>query len=110
MLHAHLKNDLKLPNDLSDLLRAQWVYAVSALDKLIHEFVRIGMIETFNGSRNKTSKFNSFPVSMSTLINIQSSSVPPSHYWFEQEIIQRHKQLSFQDPEKIADALMYNPD
>ena len=110
-LYSHLINDLKLPNDLSDILRAQYVYAVSALDKLIHELVRIGMLQAFVGSRQKTSKFNAFPISLETHYKIQQTfqvgilQAEPPEYIFEQEIIVRHKHLSFQEPEKIADAL-----
>lgn len=104
-LYIHLKDTLHLPNDLTDLLRAEWVYTVSAMDKLIHELIRIGMIESFQGGRSKTSKFLSFGVSTNTLTTILSTTVPPSEYWFEQEVIERHKTLSFQAPEKIADAL-----
>ena len=59
-LFIHLKDNLHLPNDLTDILRAEWVYSVSALDKLIHELVRIGMIEAFQGRRVRTNKFSSF--------------------------------------------------
>lgn len=73
-LHNHLVNELKLPNDLSDILRAQFVYAVSALDKLIHELVRIGMLEAFKNQRMKTSKFKGFSISLETYSKIQQVS------------------------------------
>ncbi|AEW00267.1 hypothetical protein A4D02_23340 [Niastella koreensis] len=109
-LYGYLSTTLKLPNDLSDLLRAQWVMSVSALDKLIHEFIRIGMVEAFEGQRPRTRKYQSFGISTSTMTNIissagSSSSVYPPSYWFEQEIVQRHQHLAFQDPDKIADGL-----
>ncbi|MDD2905684.1 MAG: HEPN domain-containing protein [Sulfurimonas sp.] len=112
-IHDHLKNTLAYPQDLSDLLRAQIVYSVSALDKLIHDFVKIGMIEAFNNQRQKTNKFSNFGISLNTLIQIQKVSlitIPQSPeetaiYWFEQEIVLRHKTFSFQDPDKISDAL-----
>ena len=43
--------------DLSDILRAQYVMLVSALDHFIHELVRFGMIEIYNGKRRVTKKF-----------------------------------------------------
>ncbi|MEO6286836.1 MAG: hypothetical protein ABIN80_05200 [Dyadobacter sp.] len=131
-LYRHLSNDLNLLVDLSDLLRAEIVYSVSALDKMIHEFIRIGMIQAFNGTRVKTSKFNGYTLSFDTLNNIllfyntpaqpaqnnpaqppqntpaqpaQNIPIPPPWYWFEQEIITKHKALSFQDPAKISDGL-----
>jgi hypothetical protein len=103
-LHAALLA-LGLPNDLSDLLRGQLVLAVSALDKLIHELVRIGMLQVFAGSRPATDKYNTFQISAGTLANIQSASIPPPEFWFEREIVTRHQHLAFQQPDKIADAL-----
>lgn len=114
-IYNHLKNELAYPQDLSDLLRAQVVYAVSALDKLIHELVKKGMIEIFNGIRPKTKKFSNFGISLDTLMKIQevNSIVMPQSpeetaiYWFEREIFLKHKTLSFQDPDKITEALSY---
>jgi len=107
-LYTHLFGTLSFPNDLTDILRAEWVYSVSAMDKLIHELIRIGMIEAFQGKRTRTRKFLSFGISVGTHTNITTTpitSVPPPEYWFEQEIVERHKHSSFQDPEKIADGL-----
>ena len=104
-LFEYLTDIQKLPNDLTDLLRAEWVYSVSALDKLIHELVRVGMLQSFLGLRPKTRKFNAFTISVDTMANIQVATIPPAEYWFEQEIIQKHKALSFQDPDKISDIL-----
>lgn len=107
-LYVHLHDVLHLPNDLSDLLRAEWVYTVSAMDKLIHELVRTGMIDAFQGGRIKTKKFVTFGISVDTHSNIAAANPPtspPPEYYFEQEILQKHKHLSFQEPDKIADAL-----
>lgn len=102
---------------MSDISRSQLVYAVSALDKLIHELVRIGMLQSFLGQRVKTAKFVRFSISLDTYHKIQQSTqnfdeegneirqlMRPEHF-FEQEIIANHKHLVFQDPDKIADAL-----
>lgn len=107
-LHIYLTDVLLLPNDLSDILRAEWIYSVSALDKLIHELIRIGMMETFRGTRPPTTKFQAFNISVATLNNIKNStgtSIPPAEYYFEQEIVQKHSYLSFQEPDKINDGL-----
>lgn len=109
-LYVHLKDNLQLPNDLTDLLRAQWVYSVSALDKLMHELIRIGMIEAFLGRRIQTSKFLTFSISIeihNSILTSLPTSIPPPEYWFEQEIIKKHKILSFQDPDKISDGLSF---
>ena len=113
-LYTHLKDTLHLPNDLSDILRSQWVYTISAFDKLIHDLVRVGMIRSFLGVRPTTPQYLSFTVSLETQSNIASAiagaaalPVPPfpPEYWLEREIIQKHKLLSFQDPGKISEGL-----
>jgi len=107
-LHIYLTDVQMLPNDFSDILRAEWIYSVSALDKLIHELLRIGMMETFRGSRTPTPKFLSFTISVATLNNIKIStgtSIPPAEYYFEQEIVKKHSYLSFQEPDKINEGL-----
>lgn len=107
-LFLYLRDNLKLPNDLTDILRAEWVYSISALDKLIHDLIKIGMIQSFQGTRPKTQKYLAFNISLETHTSITSStamSLPPPEYLFEQEVVQRHKKLSFQDPDKIADGL-----
>lgn len=114
-LYVHLRDVLLLPNDLTDLLRAEWVYSISAMDKLIHELIRIGMLEAFQGSRVKTRKFLAFGISVGThssIVSATPTTVPPPEYWFEQEVIQKNKFLSFQEPEKIAEglSLIWNED
>lgn len=113
-LYTHLVDEMKLPIDLSDILRSQLVYGVSALDKLIHELVRGGMIKAFKNERTKTSKFNTFTISLETYTKLQESSqqtdilqLETPEYFFEQEIIVKHKYLAFQEPDKIADALSF---
>jgi len=90
--------------DLSDLLRLQIVMSVSALDQYIHEIVRIGMIEVFEGRRPQPSGFLKFSVSMDRVL--QSIIIGDSS-WLDNEIRTRHGYLAFQQPDKIADAVRY---
>lgn len=88
--------------DTSDLLRAQVVLAVSALDYFIHEITVRGMIEVFEGKRPRTQAFQKYRVSVAGVsvgMSTRSSS------WFEAEVRERHSFLSFQQPDKIADAI-----
>ena len=96
-------DDQKVPIDASDLLRWEWVLAVSALDKYIHDIVRIGMVEEFLGIRPRTKKFNTFRIDMSTYTNLMHSQSP--EVLFESEIKRQHSFLAFQHPEKLIDAL-----
>ena len=89
--------------DESDLLRAQFVMAVSALDRYIHEITRVGMLESYEGKRPCTNAFLRFQVGMKSIIGgLDESS---GNAWFEAEIRERHGYQAFQHPERIADAV-----
>jgi hypothetical protein len=88
--------------DASDLLRAQIVLAVSALDFYVHEITVAGMLEVFKGTRPATPAFEKYRVSVGAMI----AGLPTgSHDWFEADVRERHSYLSFQQPDKIADAI-----
>lgn len=138
--------------DLSDILRATLVLAVSALDYYIHEVVRLGMLEIYSGVRcepnpsqnSSQSAFSRFKVSLrnaseerklaldlsswitdeltdsqgsdffnnpqdvSKIITVITDSLQNklnNNSWLDNEIRERHSYLSFQQPDKIADAI-----
>ena len=89
--------------DLTDVLRASIVSAVSAFDTFIHEITRIGMVDIFLGRRPKTDAFGRFPISMDNVLLVVAT---PGHTkWLEEEIRRQHSWLSFQQPDKVADAI-----
>ncbi|MCY8804529.1 hypothetical protein MOD85_08665 [Bacillus spizizenii] len=85
---------------LDDLLRWQWTQAVSALDKYIHDIIKIGLIKTFNKEITPTNSFNSFSIPISI---IEDSSLV-SHA-FEQFIVKKLAFNSYQTAEKINEGL-----
>ena len=89
--------------DLSDLLRAQIVLTVSALDHYVHELTRLGMIEIFELKRSTTPAFLRFQVTLDGAIN--GIQIPTSSGWLEGEIRSKHGNASFQQADKIADAI-----
>ena len=89
--------------DLSDILRASLVLAVSALDHFIHEFVRLGMLEVHRGNRPTTDAYLSFRVPMSAAR--EGIADTGRDEWLDQAIRETHSWLSFQRPDKIADAI-----
>lgn len=105
-LYNYMHNYVAPPYDYSDLLRWQWVQSVSALDKLIHDLIRIGMRETFSGRRPITGKFSSFAIDFSTYQQLKNNPTR-SALIFDQYVTAKHKMLSFQDPDKISDGLSY---
>lgn len=104
-LYQYIKS-VSAPIDTSDLLRWQWIQAVSALDKLIHDLVKIGMLEEFNGIRARTRQFENFQIDMKLYTDIKENPLMASAY-FEQKIILCNGYKSFQDPKKISEALSY---
>lgn len=106
-LYDFLDGTVVVPHSFDDLLRSQLVYAVSAFDKLIHDLVRIGMVQIFTGNRPTTAKYLSEPVSMQAHIDIVQATMPPKEHIFEQALFRKFKIVSFQDPVKIGDGLSY---
>lgn len=90
-----------------DLLRAQMVYAVSAFDKLMHDLIRIGLIEIFEGKRPETAKYGNEPIQMQFINAIKNATIPPPVYYFEQAMLQKLKVMSFQEPNKVVDGLAF---
>ena len=88
--------------DVSDIFRSQIVLVVSALDFYIHEIVRLGMIEIAKGSRAKCAAYLRFPITLSVA---ESALGGTSHEnWMGDAVRERHSWISFQDPDKVADA------
>lgn len=88
--------------DSSDLLRAQIVLAISALDYYVHEVTLIGMLQIYQGVRPATKAFVGYRISVGAML---SGYPAGSTAWLEAEIRERHSFLSFQQPDKIADAI-----
>ena len=102
-LFANLTASTSGALDLTDILRASIVSAVSAFDAFIHEISKTGMIEIYKGTRPRTDAFGRFPVLMqNVLVGI---ATPGDTKWLEEEIVRQHGWLSFQQPDKVADAI-----
>ena len=102
-LHDALVNALTGAVDLSDILRAEVVMAVSALDLYIHEIARLGMLECWAGTRPATESFERFPLPLSTAQSLTNSAFALAA--LDNEIRSKHGYASFQKPEKIAEAV-----
>jgi hypothetical protein len=90
--------------DLSDLLRAEMVLIVSALDQFVHELTRLGMMEIWRGERKSTPAYHRFAVSLEVATQLATGTAPPGQH-LEAEIRTRHSFLAFQRPDKIAEAV-----
>jgi hypothetical protein len=89
--------------DVSDIHRAALVLAVSALDYFVHEFVRLGMLEVHRGKRAATDANLSFKV---PIVAVRSGFADLTQDdWLDEAVREAHSWLSFQHPDKIADAI-----
>lgn len=92
--------------DLSDLFRAAFVQGVSAFDHYVHDEVRVRMLHMFTQpSHMWPPAFTSFSVPLSA-ISATSAVASSAHSatWLENEIRAQHQLLSFQHPDKVAQA------
>ncbi|HHM5096269.1 TPA: hypothetical protein ACRL95_005016, partial [Pseudomonas aeruginosa] len=105
VLYDYLANELKAPVSFDDILRSKIVYAVSAFDKLLHDLIRVGMVEVFKGNRVATPKYLSEAISMATVQQLAPGSTPPPEIAFEEAVRSKLKLLSFQDPDKVSEGL-----
>jgi RiboL-PSP-HEPN len=106
-LYEYLEFSIKSPLSFDDLLRSQIIYSVSAFDKLIHDVIRIGIMEIFTGKRQPTPKYLIEPISTSTYNDLITATLPPKEYIFEQAIVKKLKIFSYQDPDKVSEGLSY---
>jgi hypothetical protein len=103
-LHASFSRRVTAAVDLSDILRAEIVLIVSALDHFVHVLTRSGMMEVWRGNRPATAAYLKFPVSLGVAAAIGSGAGAPTSY-LEAEIRARHGFASFQKPDDIATAV-----
>lgn len=106
-IYDYLTENVRAPVEVGDLLRSKVVYAVSALDKLMHDIIRIGMVEIYEGKRAVTPKYNNEPIKISIVHQLLENDTAMAASAFDQAVAEKLKILSFQDPDKIADGLSF---
>jgi hypothetical protein len=110
-MHAYLANNVSGALQTDDLLRAEWVSRVSALDLYVHELVAQRMLEIFVGQRAPTPAYLKFQVSTETLDRVRVAlhpSAPNSAAAaaaFDLEVRNQLSTQTFQVPDKIADGI-----
>jgi len=102
-VYSSLSGTITSAIDLSDILRAEIVLLLSALDYYIHSKVLSKVEDTFTGKAASTIKFESTSVRISTVKQALASGT--SVQWLLDEIYHQHSWRSFQTPDNIADAL-----
>jgi hypothetical protein len=91
---------------LEELLRAELVLAVSALDCYIHDVVRIGMERAFNAPSGEPNAFLSFEVTFGFVKELLGAiSDAERNSLVDREIRRAHGFKTFQAADKISQAL-----
>ncbi|MFP1962619.1 HEPN domain-containing protein [Lonsdalea quercina] len=106
-LYNYLVETVHTPMPYDDVLRAQFVYSVSAFDKFMHDIILIGLVDTYIGARSPTDKYYGEVLPMRTIDILSSSTLPPPEFHFREAMRAKLKIISYQDPNKIADGLSY---
>lgn len=105
-LHTYLNANATAALPLDEMLRAEWVARVSALDLYVHELVAQKMMDIYAGSRPDTPSFLKFKISLETLTRIrQAVNTTDASSAFELEIRTIQSRITYQDPETIADGI-----
>lgn len=105
-LHAYLAANVSSVMQPEEFLRAEWVARVCALDLYVHELVAQKMLAIFEGLRPPCPGYLRFTISTETLSRIRNAATPSdASAAFDLEVRDQLSYLTFQDPEKIADAV-----
>lgn len=106
-LYSYLVDTVHTPMPYDDVLRAQFVYSVSAFDKFMHDIILIGLVDTYIGNRQPTDKYLGEVLPMRTINVLATSTLPPPEFHFREAMLAKLKIVSYQDPAKISDGLSY---
>ncbi|WP_317204507.1 hypothetical protein [Janthinobacterium sp.] len=105
-IHTYLSGRLTVALSPDELLRAEWVARVSALDLYVHELVAQQMLEIFEGRRTPSSGFQRFTIPNDVLMRIRAAeSKADESSAFDLEVRSRLGFATYQDPDKIADGV-----
>src|SRR5260370_14440701 len=105
-LHTYLSGKLTAALSPDELLRAEWVARVSALDLYVHERVAQYMVNIFDGSRIRCLGFSKFHCSNDTLLRIKNAPTSAdASAAFDLEVRTKLSRVTYQLPDDIADGI-----
>jgi hypothetical protein len=100
------KNYPLLAEQAQEILRAEVVLSVSALDCFIHDLIKQGMIETYQGNRVSSNLFSTYQIPLKYLQLIESSESQDAKLaYLENSIKENNSKDSYQSPKSIEYAL-----
>lgn len=105
-LHAYIVRNVTGVLQPDELLRAEWVARLSALDLYVHELIAQLMLEIFEGRRPATVAYQRFQLSNETVERIRHArTAAETSAAFDLEVRNQLGYITFQEPEKIADGM-----
>ena len=102
-MYISLQGTVTSAIDFSDLLRSIIVLSISALDFYVHAVVRRNMAAILAGTKQETPHFRNFNVKISSVRRALAN--PVNFDWLNDEVSTQHSWKSFQQPDKIKEAL-----
>ena len=106
-LHAYLANNVSAVLHPEELLRAEWVARLSALDLYVHELVAQRMVSVFEGRLPATPAYLRFQVPTETLDRIRGAATTlDASAAFDLEVRSQLSRDTFQHPDNIAKAVL----
>lgn len=105
-MHAYLAKQMTGAMPVDELLRAEWVARVSALDLYVHELVAQRMVMSFQGELVRSSQFQTFHLPLETIERIRAApSNTAASAAFDLEVREQLSFTTYQDPDRIAEGV-----
>jgi hypothetical protein len=105
-IHAYLEKNVTGVLQPDELLRAEWMSRVSAMDLYIHELVAQSMLAIFEGRRPSTPAYDRFQISASTMQRIRAATtLPEASAAFDLHVRDQLNRVTYQAADDIADGI-----
>lgn len=105
-IHAYLSQSVTHAIETEEILRAEWMTRVSALDLYVHELVAQELLRIFQGLRVASAGYSKIHISSGTLMRIHSAGAGRiSDIAFDLEVRSRLARITYQFPDDIADGV-----
>lgn len=105
-LHAYPEKNVSGVMQPDELLRAEWVARVSALDLYVHELVAQMLVAIFEGRRASCVAYLKFQISAETLNRIRAAATPSeASAAFDLYVRGSLSRITYQFPDDIADGV-----
>ncbi|MEN5020988.1 HEPN domain-containing protein [Pantoea agglomerans] len=107
--YSHASKNFTGAFKAEEILRAEWVARVSALDLFIHEIIAQNMLLIFQKNKSASSGYNKFTLPHRVVDSIRDPNSTPTdaERFFDLEIRRQLGFQTYQHPKNIADGIKY---